>query len=121
MTPHDDYVKKLEQVAKLTADEAKKLLLEEVQKDLTGEIAKKIRSAEERIKLEAHEKAKEILADAMKHAATEYVAEYTVSSITVPNALPLRSNGMESEMMVCTNEPKIPPKAPAKALAINKE
>jgi ribonucrease Y len=85
MTTNDTYVKKLEQVAKLTAEDAKKLLLEEVQKDLTVEIAKKIRNAEERIKLESHEKAKEILADAMKHAATEYVAEYTVSSITVPN------------------------------------
>lgn len=80
-----DYVKKLEAVAKMTSDEAKKALLDEVQKELTGEIAKKIRSAEEKIKLEAGEKAREILADAMKHGATSCVAEYTVSSVTVPN------------------------------------
>lgn len=81
----DDHVKKLEKVANMTQEEARRALLDEVQKDLTGEIAKKIRQAEEKIKLEANEKAKEILVDAMKHGATSYVAEYTVSAVTVPN------------------------------------
>lgn len=81
----DDYVKKLEQVSKMTVDEARKVLLDEVQKDLSSEIAKKIRSAEERVKLEAGEKSKEILADALKHGVTSFVAEYTVSSLVVPN------------------------------------
>jgi len=81
MAAKDDYLKKLTGVAHLTVDEAKKQLLNEVQKDLTSEIAKKIRAAEERIKEDASEKAKEILVDAMKHGATSYVAEYTVSAI----------------------------------------
>ncbi len=85
MTTQDEYKDKLSKVAKMTADEAKKALLDEVQKDLTGEIAKKIRAAEEKIKEEAHEKSIEILLDAMKHGATAYTAEYTVSSVTVPN------------------------------------
>jgi ribonuclease Y len=76
---------KLSKVSKLSIEEAKKLLLNEVQKDLTEEIAKKIRASEERIKIEANEKAREILADAMKHGATSYVAEYSVSSVAVPN------------------------------------
>lgn len=81
----EDYIEKLEQVSKMTADEAKKVLLDEIQKDLNSEIAKKIRFAEERIKLEAGEKSKEILADALKHGVTSFVAEYTVSSLVVPN------------------------------------
>jgi len=81
----DDNIKKLEKIANLTSDEAKKMLLDEVQKELSGEIAKKIRQAEERIKEDASEKAKEILVDAMRHGATSYVAEYTVSTVTVPN------------------------------------
>ena len=85
MNTRDEYVEKLSKVAKMTPDEAKKTLLDEVQKDLTGEIAKKIRAAEEKIKEEAHEKAEEIIIDAMKHGATSYTAEYTVSSVTVPN------------------------------------
>ena len=85
MTNRDEYIEKLAKVAKMTPDEAKKALLDEVQSDLTGEIAKKIRAAEEKIKEEACDKAREILLDAMKHGATGYVAEYTVSSVTVPN------------------------------------
>lgn len=79
----EELLKKLEQVSGLTQDEARKMLLQEVQKDLTSEIAKRIKNAEERIKLEAKEKAKEILIDAMKHGATNYVAEYTVSTVKV--------------------------------------
>lgn len=75
----------LAKAAKLTIEEAKKILLDEVGKELTADIAKKIRSAEERIKLEASDRARDILADAMKHGATGYVAEYTVSSVSVPN------------------------------------
>ncbi len=85
MTIQDEYKEKLAKIAKMTQDEAKKALLDEVQKDLTGEIAKRIRQAEERINADAQETAKEVILDAMKHAATGYVAEYTVSSITIPN------------------------------------
>ncbi len=85
MNTRDEYIEKLSKIAKMTPDEAKKVLLDEVQKDLTAEIAKKIRAAEEKIKEEAHDKAEEILIDAMKHGATEYTAEYTVSSVKVPN------------------------------------
>jgi len=44
MTNRDEYIEKLAKVAKMTPDEAKKALLDEVQSDLTGEIAKKIRA-----------------------------------------------------------------------------
>lgn len=81
----DDDIKKLEKIANMTSDEAKKVLLDEVQKELTGEIAKKIRQAEEKIRTDANAKAQEIILDAMKHGATGYVAEYTISSVTVPN------------------------------------
>lgn len=75
----------LSKASKMTVDEAKKLLLEEVERDLKSEIAKRIRSAEEKVKQEASERAKQLLIDAMRHGATSYVAEYTVSTITVPN------------------------------------
>lgn len=80
-----ELLSRLEKASSMTQDEAKKVLLDEVQSQLTTEIAQKIRKAEERIKEDANEKAKEILADAMKHGATSYVAEFTVSSVPVPN------------------------------------
>jgi ribonuclease Y len=85
MTTQDEYREKLAKVAKMTPDEARKALLDEVQKDLTGDIAKKIRAAEEKIKEDAHGEALEILLDAMKQGATQYTAEYTISSVAVPN------------------------------------
>jgi ribonuclease Y len=81
----DELIEKLENVAKLSKDKAEKLLLEEFDKKLKEQKAKKIRANEERIKLEVQEKARDILVDAMKHGATSYTAEYTVSSIKVPN------------------------------------
>ena len=81
----EELITRLEKASSMTSDEAKKILLDEVQAQLTTEIAQKVRKAEERIKEEANEKAKEILADAMKHGATSYVAEFTVSSVAVPN------------------------------------
>lgn len=80
-----DLQEKLASVSKMTQEEARTALLQETERDLKEEIAKRIRSAEERVRLEAGEKAKEILVDAMRHAATNYVAEYTVSTVVVPS------------------------------------
>lgn len=82
---HQELIEKLEKVSGLSIDEAKKLLLDELQKDLTSEMAKRIRNAEERFKLEAAAKSREILIDAMKHGATKYTAEYTISTVRVPD------------------------------------
>jgi len=81
----EDLKTKLSKASKMTIDEAKKVLLEEVDKGLKEEKAKKIRAATEKIEQNAKETAREILADAMKHGATNYVAEFTVSSVRVPN------------------------------------
>jgi len=76
---------KLEKIANLTKDEARKLILEATEKRLAEEVAKKIADAEIEIKATTEEKAKEILVDAMKHGAVDYVPEYTVSTIRLPD------------------------------------
>lgn len=80
-----DYIKKLEKTASLTSEEAKRLLLEEVQKDLKADIAKKIKAAEEKVKLDVQTITRELVLDTLKQGATAYTAEYTVSSIRVDN------------------------------------
>ncbi len=80
-----DEIAKLEKISNMTREEAKKALLDEVQKELSAEIAKKIRQAEERIRLDAKEKGKELILDSMRHGVTQYVAEYTVSTVALPN------------------------------------
>lgn len=80
-----ELVSKLEKVAGVTRDEAKKLILDATESHLKEETARKIREAEEQIKKEADEKAKHILVDAMKHGATDFVAEYTSSTLKLPD------------------------------------
>lgn len=72
---------KLERAAGLTTQEAKKLILEASEKKLTNEIARQIKEADEKARQEADEKAREILVEAMYRGATDYVPEYTVSSV----------------------------------------
>lgn len=81
----DEQLAKLERVANLTSDEAKNLILTAVRGKLKEEIAKEIREATTKAKDESEDKAREILIDAMKHGATEYVSEFTVSVVKVPD------------------------------------
>ncbi len=78
-----EQVEKLEKLAHYTKDEAKEFLLSRVGEDLKEEIAREIKSATAQAHDEAEQKAKEILVDAMRHGATDYVAEFTVSVIKV--------------------------------------
>lgn len=74
---------RLEQVARFTRDEAKNLLLTETREKMRELLAREVKEATERATDEAEAKAREILVDAMKHGATEYVPEYTVSVIKI--------------------------------------
>lgn len=76
---------KLEKVSGFTKDEAKQLLLDNLEKTLSKEMAQFVRQKEEEAKAEAEELAKEIVVDAMKHGANDYVPEYTVSVVTLPS------------------------------------
>lgn len=80
-----DFLEKLEKLASLSQEEARKLLLEAVEKTSSEEIAKEIKKAEDEVKATAEEKAKEILAEAMQHGASDWVSEYTVSTIRLPD------------------------------------
>lgn len=53
--------------------------------DVSQDLAKRLESAEQEYKLKASELAQDIIIDAMLHGATDYVAEYTVSALTLPN------------------------------------
>ncbi|MCX6816894.1 MAG: ribonuclease Y [Candidatus Beckwithbacteria bacterium] len=76
-------LEKLERVAKLNQTEAHDLILKLYQRRMTREIADIIRESESQAKAEAEDKAREILIESMRHAATDYVAEYTVSLVKV--------------------------------------
>ena len=80
-----ELIDKLEKVAGLTREEAKSWLLKQLDDQLAEEVARRIKEATEKAKAEAEEKAKEILIEAMRHGATNYVPEYTVSTVKIPD------------------------------------
>ena len=78
-----EQLEKLERVASLTRDEARKLILGATEKKLKNDIGRLIKEAEEEAKENAEKKAQEIIVDAMRHGATDYVSEYTVSIVKI--------------------------------------
>ncbi|MCL2110560.1 ribonuclease Y [Microgenomates group bacterium] len=82
-TTKEEALTKLEKAASLTAAEAKQQLIEQVQKSSVHELAQIIAQKEEDARAQADIKAKEVLIQAMQYAATDYVAEYTSSVITL--------------------------------------
>jgi len=81
----DAIAKKLEKIASLTTEQAKKELLSQVEKRSAVEIARAIKEAEEKSRIEAEDVSREILVDSMRAGATDYVAEYTISTVPIPD------------------------------------
>ncbi|MCL4367401.1 ribonuclease Y [Patescibacteria group bacterium] len=80
-----DLISKLEKSAAMSENDAQKLLLENVEKDLSSEISKRIKQSEDEIKLESDKRARELLAEAMLHGVTDFVAEFTTSQVELPD------------------------------------
>ena len=76
---------KLLQISGLTIDEARSLVLEQVEKDMSLEIAAIIKDAEEKAKAESARKAQSLLANAIQQYASDVIAEKTVSVVPLPN------------------------------------
>ncbi len=79
----EEYREKLQQLAHLTADEARKALMEETERSEAASVAKLIKEREEEAKRTADRKAQEVIVEAMRHGTINYVAEFTVSIVKV--------------------------------------
>lgn len=77
--------KKLENLAGLSKEEARKQLLDSVEKSSHAHMAKVIKDIQDETKNTATEKAKEILVDSMQSGATDYVAEFSISTVPLPS------------------------------------
>ena len=74
----------LEKVARLSTDEAKELLLRQIDREMEREIARVIRQAEEQAKEEGDRKARNIITLAVQRCAVDQAAETTVSVVPLP-------------------------------------
>ena len=76
---------KLESVAAMTQDEAKRQLLSALEDEAKQEAAKRITQIEEAAQKESEVKAKRVLAVALSRFASEFTSERTVSVLALPN------------------------------------
>jgi len=85
----DAYIEKqvaeLERISGCTAEEAKQMLLADMEKDIRRDASIMIRDIEAKAKEEADTKAKEIITGAIQRCAADHVAETTVSVVPLPS------------------------------------
>ncbi len=75
----------IERISALTREEAKAIILKQVENELSTDIAVMTKEAEKRAKEDADKKAREILSLAIQRFAADHVAETTVSVVNLPN------------------------------------
>lgn len=77
--------KELERVATISRDDAKTIIMKEMEDQLTNERAIMVRESEQQAKDEAERRAKNIILQAIQRSSADMVSETTVSVVILPN------------------------------------
>ena len=78
-------LEELERISGYTVDEAKAILLSNIEKEVRHDASVMIKDIETKAKEEADKKAKNIITGAIQRCAADHVAESTVSVVALPN------------------------------------
>ncbi|MCI8285024.1 MAG: ribonuclease Y [Firmicutes bacterium] len=81
----DKQIKELERISGYTSEEAKAILLSNLEKDIRHDASVMIKDIEAKARDEADKKAKEIITGAIQRCAADQVAESTVSVVNLPS------------------------------------
>lgn len=82
---HDMQLKELEKISSLSMDDAKEILLSNVEKEARHDAVILLRDIEAKTKEEADKNARNIISLAIQRCAADHVAETTVSVVPLPN------------------------------------
>ncbi len=80
-----EQIKELEKISGMTHDEARELLLKDIETETRREAAKMVKEIEQEAKENAEKNAKNIVALSIQKVAADHVAETTVSVVNLPN------------------------------------
>lgn len=78
-------VAELERISGLTSEDARQILLSDVEKEIQHEVAKLIKDIEDKAKEEGEKRARDIISLAIQRCAADHVAETTVAVIPLPS------------------------------------
>lgn len=84
-TARKGQLKVLEKLAKLKKEEARELLLKEIEKEYREDLINKIKAEKEHLKDEGEKEAREVLSTVIERLASEHTSESTVLSVPIPN------------------------------------
>ncbi len=80
-----DQIAALEQVAQMSQEDAKQVLLEQVREDAEHDAVRLARSIERKAREEAEDKARDVVVTAIQRTMVDHTAEMTVSSVALPS------------------------------------
>ncbi len=80
-----EQIQQLEDISGLSTEEAKRMLMINLENEVRYEANKLIKKIETEAKEEAERKAKDIICQAIQRCASDYVAETTVSVVSIPS------------------------------------
>lgn len=81
----DQQIEKLQRIAELTKDEAKKVLLDNTERDMKDELLHRIRKLQHESNEELEREAKDMLSRAVQRCATSHTAETTTTVVNLPS------------------------------------
>ena len=76
---------KLQEISHMTAEEAKAILLADVEKEAHGDMARIIRQIEAEARQEGDKRARVLITEAIQRVASDQVAQVTTSTVSLPN------------------------------------
>jgi ribonuclease Y len=82
---HSQQVEELQRISQLSLEEARGILLAEVEKDARNDMARIIRSVEAEAREDGERKAREIITSAIQRLSSEHVTEVTTSVVPLPS------------------------------------
>jgi ribonuclease Y len=82
---HEQEMAELQKISQMSVDEARGILLGEVEKDARNDMARIIRQVEGEAREEGDRRARKLIAEAIQRVASEHVAEVTTSVVALPS------------------------------------
>jgi ribonuclease Y len=82
---YEDEMQELQRISQLTIEEARAILLTDVEKESRNDMARIIRQVETEAREEGENRARKLIADAIQRVASEHVVEVTTSVVEIPS------------------------------------
>lgn len=82
---YTEQMEKLQQISHMTTDEAKQILLAEVEKESRADMARIVRQIESEARQEGDKRARELITESIQRIASDQVAQVTTSTVSLPN------------------------------------